>query len=192
MYHKARRSNDDSLKSHYKRLRAYVQKEIRDAYWRYVSNEPWHDKTNKMSVHPVKTQIRLDIHPVWSESLLCRQWVAKDPRFLHADSEVSDQTGQTPRLIWVFAARTLILLVLSCRSSNIFIPSETDTNIEGCNRNDRPKRFWSFMKNLKRDSSGNGILKTGNKNKADTFSRQFGLYTPGLQKTDFLPVQTDF
>ena len=26
-------------------------------------------------------------HPVWSESLLCAQWVAKDPRFLHADSE---------------------------------------------------------------------------------------------------------
>ena len=178
MYHKARRSNDDSLKSHYKRLRAYVQKEIRDAYWRYVSNEPWHGKTNKISVHSAKTQIRLDIHPVWSESLLCRQWVAKDPRFLHADSEVSDQTGQMPRLIWVFAAHTLILLVLSCRSSNIFIPSETDTNIEGCNWNDRPKRFWSFMKNLKRDSSGNGILKTGNKKKADIFSRQFGLYTP--------------
>ena len=49
-----------------------------------------------------------------------------------------------------------------------------------CNRNDRPKRFWSFMKNLRRDSSGvsrlseNGILKTGNKDKADIFSRRFG------------------
>ena len=31
MYHKARRSNDDSLKGRYKRLRAYVQKETRDA-----------------------------------------------------------------------------------------------------------------------------------------------------------------
>ena len=36
------------------------------------------------------------------------------------------------------------------------------------------------MKNLRRDSSGvsclreNGILKTGNKDKADIFSRQFG------------------
>ena len=60
MYHKARRSNDDSLKSRYKRLRAYVQKEARDAYWRYVSN--------------------------------------------------------------------------------IFVPSEADTTIEGCNRNDRSKR----------------------------------------------------
>ena len=32
--------------------------------------EPWHDKTNKMSVRPAKTQISLGIHPVWSESLL--------------------------------------------------------------------------------------------------------------------------
>ena len=34
-----------------------------------------------------------------------------------ADSEDSDQTGQMPRLIWVFAGRTLIWLVLSCRGS---------------------------------------------------------------------------
>ena len=28
--------------------------------------EPPHDKTNKMSVRPAKTQISLDIRPVWS------------------------------------------------------------------------------------------------------------------------------
>ena len=44
---------------------------------------------------------------------LCAQWVAKDPGFLHADSEDSDQTGRMPRLIWVFAGRTATLLVLS-------------------------------------------------------------------------------
>ena len=43
-------------------------------------------KTNNVVVHPAKTQISLGIHPVWSESSLCTQWVAKDPRFLHADS----------------------------------------------------------------------------------------------------------
>ena len=43
-------------------------------------------------------------HP--PESSLCTQWVAKNPSFLHADSEDSDQTGQMPRLIWVFAGRT--------------------------------------------------------------------------------------
>ena len=44
---------------------------------------------------------------------LCAQWVAKDPSFLHADSEDSHQTGRMPRLIWVFAGRRVILLVLS-------------------------------------------------------------------------------
>ena len=71
-----------------------------------------------MSVHPAKTQASMGIRPVWSESSLCAQWVAKDQRFLHVDSEDSYQTGQMPRLIWVFAGRTLISLVLSCRGSN--------------------------------------------------------------------------
>ena len=79
--------------------------------------EPRHDKTNKMSVRPAKTQISLGIRPVWSESSLCAQWVAKDPSFLHADSEDSDKTGRMPRLIWVFAGCSLILLVLSRRGS---------------------------------------------------------------------------
>ena len=37
-----------------------------------------------MSVRPAKTD---QIRPVWSESSLCAEWVAKDPSFLHADSE---------------------------------------------------------------------------------------------------------
>ena len=40
------------------------------------------------------------------QSSLCAQWVAKDPGFLNADSEDSDQTGRMPRLIWVFSGRT--------------------------------------------------------------------------------------
>ena len=36
------------------------------------TNEPPHDKTNKMTVRPANTQISLGIRPVWSESsLLC-------------------------------------------------------------------------------------------------------------------------
>ena len=50
-----------------------------------------------------KTQISLSIRPVWSESLLCTQWVAKGSVILQADSEDSDQTGRMRRLIWVFA-----------------------------------------------------------------------------------------
>ena len=33
----------------------------------------------------------------------------------------TDQTGRMPRLIWVFAGRTLTLLVLSCRGSHILL-----------------------------------------------------------------------
>ena len=76
-------------------------------------NEPPRDKTNKMTVRPAKTQIR----PVWSESSLCAQWIAKDHSFLHTESEDSDQTGRMPRLTRVFAGRKLILLVLSSRGS---------------------------------------------------------------------------
>ena len=89
--------------------------------------EPPHDKTNKLSVRLAKTQISLGIRPVWSESSLCAQWIAKDPSFLHADSEDSDQTGRIPRLIWVFAGRTATLLVLSRRGSfQSFLPLTSD------------------------------------------------------------------
>ena len=37
---------------------------------------------------------------------LCAHLVAKGSRFLHADSEDSDQIGRMPRLIWVFPGRT--------------------------------------------------------------------------------------
>ena len=95
--------------------------------------EPPHDKTNKMTMRPANTQISLGICPVWSESSLCAQWVAKDPRFLHADIEDSDQTGRMPRLIWVFAGHTVALLVLSqggsydSIKSNIYIQKENET-----------------------------------------------------------------
>ena len=76
-------------------------------------------KPTKWYVRPAKTQTSLGICPIWSESSLCAVWVAKDPKFLHADSEDSDQTARMPRLICVFAGRILTLLVLSCRGSNV-------------------------------------------------------------------------
>ena len=87
-------------------LSVYTLSSVR---WRYKS---LHDKTNKMTVRPAKTQISLGIRPAWSESSLCAQWAAKDPSFLHADSEDSDQTGRMPKLVWAFAGRTLNLSVL--------------------------------------------------------------------------------
>ena len=75
-------------------------------------------------MRPAKTQISLGIRPVWSESSLCAQWVAKNQSFLHADSEDCDQSRRMPRLIWVFAGCTLILLVLSCRGSYRLLSTE--------------------------------------------------------------------
>ena len=72
-------------------------------------------KPTKWHVRPAKTQISLGIRPVWSESSLFAQWVAKDPSFLHADSEDSDQTGQMPRLIWAFAGCTCHLVGFATR-----------------------------------------------------------------------------
>ena len=75
----------------------------------YISSyELPRDKTN-VAVRPAKTQISLGIRPVWSESSLCAQWVAKGPSFLHADSEDSDQTGRMPRLIWVFRVQAFFM-----------------------------------------------------------------------------------
>ena len=74
-------------------------------------------KPTKMAVHPAKTQISLGIRLVWSESSLCAQWVAKDPRFLHADSEDSDQTGriQSPRYITWHHTRSKVMKVFSIK-----------------------------------------------------------------------------
>ena len=97
-------------KPRYKRQKKH---QVRDQRKRHIYSafhifilEPPHDKTNKMTVRSAKTEISLGIRPVWSESSLCAQWVAKDSSFLHADSKASDQTGRMPRLIWVFAGRT--------------------------------------------------------------------------------------
>ena len=60
-------------------------------------NEPRHDKTNKVTVRPAKTQFSLGIRTVWSESSLSA-WRNLGPlatRWAH--SEDSDQTGQMPR-----------------------------------------------------------------------------------------------
>ena len=55
-------------------------------------NEPQLDKTNKMTCAPSKDR------SAWASAQsdqpsLSAQWVARDARFLHADSEDSDQTG---------------------------------------------------------------------------------------------------
>ena len=68
-------------------------------------------KTTKWPGRPATTRVNLGIRLVWSESSLCAQWVAKDPSFLHADSEDSDQTGWMPGLKWVFAGCTCHIVI---------------------------------------------------------------------------------
>ena len=80
-------------------------------------------KPTKWHVHPLKTQITLGIRPVWSESLLSawRKLGSLATNWVH--SKDSDQTGWMPRLIWVFAGRTVILLLLSWGGSYSYICS---------------------------------------------------------------------
>ena len=88
--------------------------------WRNQPFEPRHDKTNKVTMRPAKTQISLGIRPVWSEFSLSA-WRSLGSLATHwAHSEDSDQHGRMPRLIWIFAGRTLILLVLSFSGSFVF------------------------------------------------------------------------
>ena len=79
-------------------------------------------KPTKWHVCPVKTQISLGICPVWSESSLSawRNLGSLATHWVH--SEDSDQTGQMPRLIWVFAGCIVILLVLSWGGSFFSTP----------------------------------------------------------------------
>ena len=105
-------------------------------------------KPTKWHVRPAKTRISLGIRPVWSESSLCDQCVAKGPSFLHVDSEDSDQTGRMPRLIWVFVGAHTILLVLSWGGSIGLVtylrPTLPILPIEqGCNQtSSKPAGLW--------------------------------------------------
>ena len=85
--------------------------------WSSISPESAHGKTYKMACGPSEDSNQPGIRPVWSESSLCAQWVAKDPSFLYAYSDYSDQTRRMLRLI--FVARTchfvgFVMRWLSC------------------------------------------------------------------------------
>ena len=60
-----------------------------------LKNELQHDKINKMTCVSCEDS---DQAAQSDQSLLGALWVAKDPSFLHSDSEDSEQTRQMPRL----------------------------------------------------------------------------------------------
>ena len=65
-------------------------------------------------------------------------WVAKNPRFLHTDSEDSDQTGQMPRLMWVFAGSTDINWV--AKNPRFLHTDSEDSDQTG----QMPRLMWVF------------------------------------------------
>ena len=88
------------------------------SYWHVQGNvSRLMTKPSKWHVCPAKTQINLDIRPVWSESSLSarRKLMSLATHWAHTDD--SDQTGRMSRLSWVFARHTVILLVLSLGGS---------------------------------------------------------------------------
>ena len=62
----------------------------------------------------MKIQFSLDIRKI-DQSFLCAHLATKDPNFLHADSEYSDQTELIARPIRIFSCRIAIFLVFSIK-----------------------------------------------------------------------------
>ena len=87
----------------------------------------------------------------WSESSLCTQPVAMNPSFLHADSEDSDQTGQMPRLIWVFAGHTCYFVGFVMRRLNYHKCNEVVWQLSHC---------FNFLF-FRSDLFGSSVIKNG-------------------------------
>ena len=88
-------------------------------------------KPTKWHVCPAKTQISLGICPPWSESSQGTQWLAEDPMFLHADSELI-RLGGRPGWSESSLGTQAILLVLSWGGSYFLCGSVVFT--PGCFR----------------------------------------------------------
>ena len=97
--------------------------------------ESGHSQMSRLMTKPTqwlcaqRRQISLGIRLVWSESSLCAQWVAKEPSFLHADSEDSDQTGRTCHSVG-FVMRRLILRTGYARPASVRLISARWTHAE--------------------------------------------------------------
>ena len=109
--------------------------------WCWICLNRLMTKPTKWQVHPAKTQISLGIRPVWSESSLSawRKLRSLATHWVH--SKDSDQTGRMPRLVWGFAGRTVIVLVLSWGSSFYLCSTPEILKLDG------EKRFLK-LKNL--------------------------------------------
>ena len=110
-------------------------------------------------MHPTKTQISPSIRPVWSESSLSawRNLGTLAIQWVH--SEDSDQTGQIPRLIWVFTGRIGHFIGFVVQRLKSYL-------LDYCRETDQVGIWWWFrdnqhmsqLKRLKYFSSVNSIL----------------------------------
>ena len=98
-------------------------KKIWAALWQNQQSDCAPSEDSDQSGHP----------PFWSESSLSawRKFGSIATHWVH--SEDSDQTGRMPRLIWVFAGRTVTFLVLSCRGSYSRDPNDSTEVTAVCN-----------------------------------------------------------
>ena len=89
-------------------VRRLIYRKILLLRWN-IQNMP-HDKTNKMACAPSE-EIGLGILPVWSVFAfrMKKAWIFSYP----LSTQRRLWSDQVPRLIWVFAGHTVILLVLS-------------------------------------------------------------------------------
>ena len=99
---------NSSLKRVKKKKTLWDQNKLNNITIQYLSNishlfgsNVGENNSNHLMTNPTKwmctqRQISLGIRPVWSETSLFAQWVAKDPSYRHADSKDSDQIGRMP------------------------------------------------------------------------------------------------
>ena len=99
------------------------QPKVKQFYWMPITYEPL-TKPTEWHVCPANTPISLGICPVWSGCSLST-WRKLGSLATHwAHSEDSYQTWQMPRLNWVFAGCTVVLLVLWWGGWYVFMENE--------------------------------------------------------------------
>ena len=86
-----------------------------------LPNEPPHDKTNKMTVHQTKTQISLDICPVWSESSLALNGLLRVQTFIMWTAKTLIRLDGCPGWSESLQGTQAILLVLSWGGSSYIL-----------------------------------------------------------------------
>ena len=87
-----------TIKDYYNIIEQRPKSDSEDMAGRLAYESP-RDKTNKLTCAPSKDSDQPGHPPSLIRAFAVHSMVAKDPSFLHADSEDSDQAGRMPRLI---------------------------------------------------------------------------------------------